>query len=149
MEVDTSSSTSGVQDRLKVQATVVFDPSSPRVAGYELWRLRAYASENIQGTGVQSQRVDQVLSTSQQSRPITFSDTGSAYIDFSDVFVEMDITDIGCGANRFLCFDFMKGDRPTPDFSFASPQQADTSKFTVCQEIACSAQGWLNSEHYC
>ena len=148
MKVDASVVRPGVKDRLNIQATMVFDPSSPSISGNGLWRLRAYGSKNVQGTGTKFQHVDQLLSPTQQAQPLTISDSGFAYIDF-DVNAEMDIAAIGCGSYRFLCFDFMKGDRPTPDFLFASPQQADTSKFTVCQERACSDQGWLVCKHCC
>ena len=146
VKVGASAVRPGVKDRLNIQATMVFDPSSPSISGNGLWRLNAYGSTNVQGTGAKFQHVDQLLSPTQQAQPLTISDSGFAYVDF-DVDAEMDIAAIGCGNYRFLCFDFTKGVRPSSDFPFTSPQ-ADTSKFTVCQERACSDQGWLIYKYF-
>ncbi len=126
----------GVKDRLRVDATVKFAPTSTDIAGTGLWRLALYGAKNIEGTGDHFQRVEQTLSEEQQSQPLI----GGADISFVDAYGEMDFTGIGCGEFRFWCLDFMKGENPSPDFEFTSLQE-DSSKFTVCDERPCTDGG--------
>ena len=142
MQVGVSSSSirPGVKDPVDVQATILFSPTSSGVSGSGLWRLSMYGSRNADGTGTQFQRVYQTLSIAQQAQPL---DSGS--IAFVSAFGEIDITAIGCGEYKLLCFDFTKGENPSRDFKFASLQGADSSKFTVCSRRSCSQPGGLFS----
>ena len=99
-----------------------------------------YGSKNSEGTGEQFQHV-QTLTTRQQAQTHF-----EGYLEFVQAYGKMDVSSIGCGEYRFLCFDFMKGVDAYPDFNFTSLQKADRSKLTVCQEWACSNQGVLHCQ---
>ena len=140
VQVSSSSIRQGFKDPLDIQATVLFSPTSSGVSGTGLWSLEMYGSQNADGTGPQFQRVLQVLSQAQQDQP-----QESGRIEFVNAYGEMDVTAIGCGEYNYLCFDFKKGDNPRPEFAFASLQQPDSSKFTVCSRRSCSQTGGLFS----
>lgn len=140
-----SSNTAEVKEHLEFQATVTFGFISTDVMGTGLWKIAMYGSNNGRGIGEHFQRINQTLSTAQQSEPLM---TGglNPQIEFTRAYGEIDLTAIGCGdEHRFLCFDFMKGDNPSPDFKFSSWQDSgsgsERSKFTVCKEWTCSDQG--------
>ena len=140
-----SSNTAEVKDRLEFQTTILFSFTSTNISGTGLWQIAMYGSNNDRGTGEHFQRIDQTLSRAQQSEPLR---TGGLHpqIEFTGVYGEIDLTAIGCGDEyRFLCFDFMKGDNPGPDFKFSSWQdsgsRSERSKFTECEEWTCSDQG--------
>ena len=116
-----------------LQPQFYFDPSSSVVSGTGLWKLSIYGSKNAEGTGDHIQHVEQALTTTQQSQPLI----SGANIGFINVYTEMDLTELGCGEYRFLCFDFTKGDNPSPDFTFTSQQQGNSQKYTVCKDRPC------------
>ena len=87
---------------------------------------------------LQFQSVYQTLTAAQQNLP---QDSGR--IEFVNAYGEIDISAIGCGEYRFLCFDFTKGDNPITEFTFTSLQGAASGKFTVCTLRPCSESGGL------
>ncbi|XP_072024307.1 uncharacterized protein [Amphiura filiformis] len=120
----------GKKDQFTLNVTAIFSEVSIDVRGTGLWKLSMYGSKNNDGTGEQFDRIDQLLSRSQQDMPLV---NGEA-LDFVHMKGELEISAIGCDkAFRYLCLDFAKGDRPTPDFSFMS-LQSDGSKVTACYD---------------
>ena len=138
VQVTSSSVRPGVKDPLDIQARISFSPTSSGVSGSGLWRLAMYGSQNGDGTGPQFQSVYQTLTEDQQNLP---QDSGR--IEFVKAYGEIDISAIGCGEYRFLCFDFTKGDNPSTEFTFTSLQGAASGKFTVCTLRSCSEPGGL------
>ena len=146
MQVQTSTSavTPGVKDSIDIEATVSITYQSTAVFGNGLWQLAMYGSKNADGSGERFQQVDQTLPLTDQDKDLDHPTTN---IRFLDAYGEIDLSAIGCGEYRFLCFDFMKGENVTQDFNFISLQQPDSSKFTVCKEQPCSEPtGLLNSK---
>ena len=138
VQVSSSSVRAGVKDPLDIQARISFSPTSSGVSGSGLWRLAMYGSQNGDGSGPQFQSVYQTLTAAQQNLP---QDSGR--IEFVNAYGEIDISAIGCGEYRFLCFDFTKGDNPSTEFTFTSLQGAASGKFTVCTLRSCSEPGGL------
>ena len=128
-----STPASGGKLPVTLDVSITFLPSSAPISGTGLWRLATYGSKNPNGDGEQIERLEQVLSADQQALPLTNR------IDFTSQ-TEID-TDIGCGEFGYLCFEFAKGASPNPDFTFTSLQEADSSKFTLCNDASCQ-RGW-------
>lgn len=133
-----SSVRSGVKDPVEIEGWISFSPTSSGVSGSGLWRLAMYGSQNGDGTGPQFQPVYQTLTGDEQNLP---QDSGR--IEFVNALGQIDISAIGCGEYRFLCFDFTKGDNPSAEFTFTSLQGADSRKFTLCSMLSCSEPGGL------
>ncbi|XP_072019390.1 uncharacterized protein [Amphiura filiformis] len=118
----------GVKDHFTLNATVTFAEVSDEIRGFGLWKLAMYGSKNSDGSGEQFQRFDELLTNSHQAQPLI----GDGDITFYGAHGELDITRIGCDIEyRYICFDFMKGDNPYPDFNYTS-FQSDTTKTTLC-----------------
>ena len=138
VSLSSNSVTPGTKDPISIEATIIFAPSlSTNVSGTGLWRLAMYGAKTKNGSGDHFQRVEQTLSSSQQAQPLV----AGGDITFVDAYGEIDITAIGCGEFRFICFDFLQGESPSPDFSFTSLQPGDDSKLTVCNERPCLDAG--------
>ena len=89
-----------------------------------------YGSVNNDGSGYKYELNEQILSGAHQAKSLI----GAANIIFNGAQGSLDMTEIGCEKNyRFLCFDFMKGDNPSVDFTFTSFQE-DPSKITLCSD---------------
>ena len=107
--------TVGELDECLVNATITFSKSSVDVSGTGLWKLSMYGSKNLEGTGEQFQRFDQLLSNSQQAQP--WKD--NTELVFVNAKGKLDYNAIGCDREfTYLCFEFTKGDNPYPDFNF-------------------------------
>ena len=126
--------TAGVKDDVSINAVASFTEGSIDLRGSGLWTLAMYGSQNMEGTGDQFQRVEQTLSSSQQSQSLS----GGNPITFSNAKAQIDVVAIGCNEYGYICFDFMQGDNPNPDYTFRT-RQDDPSKFTVCEEKDCDA----------
>ena len=127
--------TAGIKDPVTIDATASFTDTSIDISGSGLWRLAMYGSKNMEGTGEQFQRIEQALSSSQQSSALM----GGADIAYSGAKGEIDVVTIGCNEFKFICFDFLKGEMPSPAYTFRSLQEADDTKFTLCNPKACNA----------
>ena len=137
--LDTSSVAPGVKIPIKIGAQVVFSEPYTLVNGTGLWRLDMYGSKNADGSGEQFQRVNQTLYQSLQDQPSV------SLMSLQDAHGEIDFYAIRCQYG-YLCFDFMKGDNPSPDFTFVTVDPIDSSKLTACKKtrpIGCPEDGGL------
>ncbi|XP_072040242.1 IgGFc-binding protein-like [Amphiura filiformis] len=122
----------GIKDSFVANTTVDFASNSPDVSGVGLWKLSIYGSKTTDGSGEPFQRIEQVLTETQQAQSLE----GANSIFFLESPGELDIHFIGCGEYQYICIDFTKGDSPTPDFEFESRQPV-SNKYTLCIARVC------------
>ena len=134
---DTSSVAPGVKNPIKIGAEVLFSEPYTLVNGTGLWRLDMYGSKKADGSGEQFQRFNQTLSQSLQDQP------SDSLMQLKGARGEIDFYAIRCQYG-YLCFDFMRGDNPSPDFTFVTVDPVDSSKLTTCKRtrpIGCPEDG--------
>ena len=127
--------TAGAKDDVSINAVASFTEGSIDLRGSGLWGLAMYGSQNEDGSGDQFQRVEQTLSSSQQGQALS----GGQPITFSNAKGQIDVVAIGCNEYGYICFDFIQGENPNPDYTFRTLQEPDTSKYTTCQPKECEA----------
>ena len=130
--------TAGRKDPVRIDATASFTDTSIDLSGSGLWRLAMYGSKNADGSGDQFQRVENSLSSSQQGLALSNANP----ITYSNAKAEIDVVAIGCNDFGYICFDYMKGESPNPEYTFRTLQD-DPTKFTVCNEKQCEAGGYI------
>ena len=128
ISLEAINATEGELDECFVNATIKFSKSSVDVSGIGLWKLSMYGSKNVDGTGEQFQRFDQLLSNSQQAQPLKDNTelvfvNAKGRVDLNAVFCDTEFT--------YMCFEFTKGDNPNPDFNFTSHQE-DSTRIRHC-----------------
>ena len=97
---------------MNVDAEVTFDELSRELDGSGLWKLNIFGSKNKNGKGERFDEKTQIATPDKASAPLIKGRS----VRFPQMETTMDMGTIGCTEVNFLCVEFMKGDRPRPDY---------------------------------
>ncbi|XP_072173532.1 uncharacterized protein [Diadema setosum] len=121
----------GQPSPLTLTADVNFDPESPDVNGLGLWELGVFAAREPDGSGPRRDEIRQTLDPFNEAKPL---EEGGP-LEFDGIKTNFPIDELGCDDYRYLCVEFRKGQRPSPDFKFETATEGDT--IISCKEQEC------------
>ena len=108
-------------------------PESGPADGDGLWRIGVFGSQSPQGTGPRMGYMRQILNRGQSSTP---AEGGGAPLELKNLEAEFDLSQIGCDSDyKYLCLEFSKGMRASPDFRFEI--QGGNDVIMNCKEQPC------------
>ncbi|XP_072021184.1 uncharacterized protein [Amphiura filiformis] len=108
--------------------TITPNPSTDVISGDGLWRVGVFGSQRENGDEPRESYKRQVLNQLQANQALSESPL------VFDVQTTIDMREMGCGAFKFLCIEFSKGDEPAPDFRM--PLNGRDSLIS-CQNVPC------------
>ncbi|XP_033123962.1 uncharacterized protein LOC117122482 [Anneissia japonica] len=104
----------GEDDNTTFKFIAYMSEKSTYVKGTSLWRIAIFGAKNIQGTGTKYSFIPQVLSAVQQATPLFLN----SKLSFTVPFLRFDLSGIGCGKFKFICYTFDKNEDANPDYRF-------------------------------
>ncbi|XP_072173534.1 uncharacterized protein [Diadema setosum] len=108
-------------------------PESGAADGDGLWRIGVFGAQNPQGTGPRLDYKRQILTRGQSSTP---AEGEGAPLELQNLETEFDLSQLGCDSEyRYLCLEFAKGLRASPDFEFEINGGGDV--IISCKEQPC------------
>ncbi len=97
---------------MTVDADVTFNQRSKELDGRGLWKINIFGSKNNKGKGQRFDEKTQIASPDEQGYPLRPRNG----LSFVQMQTAMDLATVGCTEVKYLCVEFMKGDRPKPNY---------------------------------
>lgn len=120
-------------DDVRFNVDVSTLPESGGADGDGLWRIGVFGAQNPQGTGPRLDYKRQILTRGQSSTP---AEGEGMPLELNALETEFDLSQIGCDSEyRWLCLEFAKGLRASPDFEFEINGGGDV--IISCKEQPC------------
>ena len=131
--METGTVTTNKPDDLRFTVDVSTLIESGTASGDGLWRIGVFGAQNPQGTGPRLDYKRQILTRSESS---TTAEGGGLPLELRNLETEFDLTQLGCDSSyRYLCLEFAKGLRASPDFEFEINGGGDV--IISCEEQPC------------
>ncbi|XP_030855714.1 alpha-2 collagen isoform X1 [Strongylocentrotus purpuratus] len=127
-------------DDVRFNVDVSTLPESGGADGDGLWRIGVFGAQNPQGTGPRLDYKRQILTRGQSSTP---AEGEGMPLELNALETEFDLSQIGCDSEyRWLCLEFAKGLRASPDFEFEINGGGDV--IISCKEQPCRRPVMIN-----
>ena len=128
----------------EINLEVMLLPHSNRVnavMGQGLWRMGIFGSLNADGRGPKHDYRQQILGPFEEGNPLIPPN----FLQF-DIDAQFDIKAVGCGAYKYVCLEFDKGDNPSIDFDLVV-EDGVLGPIISCQAAPCACK-YIHSLSY-